>query len=221
MDINRSGQDKTLQKPAPGSVNKSIITALGKLQLSGPVSPEQLSEYRLSRSLTCFRPWAQQHKALIELAGQPDGIVFTAALANTITSYASFQKPDFPWWEKRCFPELLELGGIETGTRWRKMGLITALLDAIFKNPDFTYFEDFIVIAIHTVYSWDVKNSSMAPWAYRQLMIDIFKQYGFSVWETDDPEIREHPCNILLARTGSNICQTSIKHFDRCCMGTQ
>ncbi len=220
MDRNCDNPSRSIQKPPYNSINQSFITPLGKLYLRGPVSPDQFTDWRLSSGLNCFRPAASQHRALIELAAEPDGLLFTATLANTVISYASFQKPDFPWWEKRCFPELIELGGIETDPGWRKMGVIKALLNAIFKNPGFTYFDDFIIIAIHTIHSWDIRTSNIAPWAYRRLMIDIFSKYGFETWETDDPEIREHPCNILLARPGKNICRKMIKHFEGCCMGT-
>jgi len=217
---NVPGQEsKRLQKPVHDVISKIIPTDFGRLHIRGPVSPEILSEYQLSEGLCCFRPASRQHQALIDLVKQPDGLVFSAALANKIISYVTFQKPDFPWWIRRCFPRLVELGSIETDLSWRNLGLSKELLDSIFKNPDFNFFEDYIIIAVHTIHSWDLKNTCITAWEYRHYMLKLFNKYDFDPWETEDPEIREHPCNTLLARVGSNIEPEAIRHFYNCCLG--
>lgn len=208
-------------KPPYDSLDSMVRTDLGRLRIRGPISPEKLESYRLSDGLNCFRASCRQHQALIDLAKQNDGMIFVAEMANTIISYVSFQKPDYPWWQERCFPELIELGGLETDPAWRKMGLTKALLNSLFLNREFNYFEDYIVIAVQFIHSWDLKNIQIAPWAYREFMINLFSKYGFVSWETVDPEVREHPCNILLARVGCNVKTRSVKHFDYCCLGTQ
>lgn len=209
------------KKPPPDSVNSTMTTALGRLHIGGPDNPDRLARLSLNEGLSCFRNSCHQHRALIGLAEEPDGLVFTASLANIVISYVSFQTPDYPWWQKRCLPELIELGSFETDPAWRQMGLGKTLLNNLFNNPDFTFFEDFIVIAAQFIQSWDLENSKMSPWAYRQLMIDLFKKYDFLTWETVDPEIREHPCNILLARVGKNIPEERITLFTSCCLGTE
>jgi len=220
MHKSSENKENGFQKPPFDSINSLLSTALGRLHVRGPIEPDQLDNYRLSEGLNCFRPSSRQHKALVELSRQDDGLVFTASLANIVISYISFQKPDYPWWQERCFPQLLELGGIETDPSWRKMGLSRTILTEIFKNHDFTFFEDYIVIAVQFIQSWDLKNTGMSPWAYREFMLDFFQSYGFVTWETIDPEVREHPCNILLARPGNNTGKKNIKHFTSCCLGT-
>ena len=220
MQNDHNSRTEVFKKPTFDSINKISRTPLGKLQIRGPVSADLLASCLLTDGLCCFRQPCRQHQALIELAGQPDGLVFTASLADKIVSYVSFQKPDYPWWQSRCFPELIELGSIETDPAWRKMGLGKNLLDNIFKQKDFDYFENFVVMAAHFVQSWDLKNTGLTPWAYRQFMIDFFAKYDFTTWETVDPEIREHPSNILLARVGKNISESEIINFTSCCLGT-
>lgn len=219
---NQPGQKNNhIQKPDCDAVYKTVLTDFGQCLIRGPVSPGLLYECHFQDGLCCFRPSNRQHKALIELSGQKDGIVFVTTLADTVVSYVTFHKPDFPWWVKRCFSELLELGSIETDLSWRKIGLGTTLLDSIFKNPDFTYFENYIVISLHTVYGWDMKNTGLTPWDYRRLILSLFQKYGFAPFETKDPEIKEHPCNILLARIGGNIDAEVIEHFTKCCLGKE
>ncbi len=210
-----------VSKPGFDSINETIETTLGDIQVRGPLEPSSLNTLKLSEGLNFFRPARRQHLALVELAGQDDGLVFVASIAHKIVSYVSFQKPDYPWWQDRCLPEVIELGGLETDLSWRKMGITTTLLDYIFNNPKFTYFEDFIVIAVQFVQSWDLNNTGLAPWAYREFMLKLFGKYGFTTWETIDPEVREHPCNLLLARIGEKIDRSCITAFSYSCLGTQ
>lgn len=211
---------KEFVKPLYDSVKSNFQTPLGRLDIRGPLDSDTLQNYRLADGLNCFRASCRQHQSLVLLAGQPDGLVFTASLANTVISYVSFQKPDYPWWLDRCTPEIIELGGLETDLSWRKMGLTNILLDRIFKNPEFTYFESYIVIAVQFIQSWDLRNTGLASWDYREFMLKLFSKYGFVTWETVDPEIREHPCNVLLARAGANIDNKCITQFTGTCMGT-
>jgi acetoin utilization protein AcuA len=220
MENSRNINIFDFQKTADNTVKRKVTTPLGKLEIKGPVSSKLLSASHLTDGLCCFRQPCRQKQALIELADQPDGMVFTASLADKIISYVTFQKPDYPWWINRCFPRLIELGSIETDPTWRKMGLGNTLLDSVFKNKDFSYFEDYVVMAAHFVQSWDLKTTGLTTWAYRQFMIDFFAKYNFTTWETVDPEIREHPSNILLARIGSNLSSADITQFSSCCLGT-
>lgn len=220
MHKSKNQEKIVFKKPPFDSVKSTMSTDLGRLKIRGPIDPDRLARYKLTESLCCFRSPCRQHEALIKLAGEPDGLVFTASLARIVVAYVSFQKPDYPWWQKRYSPQLFELGTIETDISWRKMGLSNMLLKNIFDNPDFNYFEDYIVMAFQFVHGWDLKNTGMSPWVYQEFMIRLFAKYNFTTWETVDPEIREHPCNILLARIGKNISAKMIENFYNCCLGT-
>lgn len=220
MQTDNNIEKARFKKPPLDSISTLLPTALGHLHIRGPVGAGELEKYSLAEGLACFRPACRQHQALIDLSSEPDGIVFTASLANKVISYVTFQKPDYPWWQTRCFPSLIELGSIETDPAWRKMGLTNAVLANVFNKPDFKYFDDYVVIAVQFIHSWDLKNTALAPWAYRQFMLDLFKKYDFVTWETVDPEVREHPCNVLLARVGCNLDLKIIKFFTGCCLGT-
>ena len=221
MQKSKNHPEFEFQKPHFDTISKVFSTMLGRMHIRGPVSPERMKDYHFSEGLCCFRPHSLQHKSLIELADEPDGLVFVAAVANTVVSYVAFHKPDYPWWRRRCFPQLLELGSIETDPSWRDTTVTQTLLENIFLNENFGFFEDFIVIAVQAVDGWDFKNTGFSPWDYRQMLINLFSKYGFTTWETDDPEVREHPCNLLMARLGRNTDINSIKHFANCCLGTE
>lgn len=220
--MDRSGKNKAdfLEKPPFNAIEKTMSTAFGQMLVKGPLDPEYVYSCRLSEGLCCFRPHHKQHRALVELSAQPDGLVFACLLTDNIVSYVTFQKPDYPWWKKRCFPELLELGSIETDLDWRKKGLAHTLFTNIFKNPAFNYFDDYVIMAVQVIHSWDLKNTNLSEWAYRQFMMDFFKKYGFTIFDTVDPEVSEHPCNNLMVRIGKNLCPDIISHFTECCLGT-
>ncbi len=220
MEKSYETTNTAFQKPPWDSISTIMKTPLGRLHIRGPVSPEQLEKNQLSGSLCCFRPSSQQHQSIVSLSRENDGLVFTVTLANFIVSYVTFQKPDYQWWQERCFQKLIELGSIETDPCWRNMGISNALLEDIFKNFDFPFFEDFIVIAVQFIQSWDLKNTGLSPWSYRQFMLDFFKKFDFVTWETVDPEVREHPCNILLARVGKKTGINDLTYFTNCCLGT-
>lgn len=210
----------TFAKPPFDTLRERVYSPLGQILVEGPAPPERILNLDMAEGLNCFRQVCRQKKCLAQLAGQEDGMVFTAVVANRIVSYVTFQKPDYPWWQERCFSRLLELGSIETDPAWRKMGLTTTMLDQVLKNPAFPYFEDFIIIAVQFIHSWDLATTGLNPWAYRALMTRFFGRYGFVPWETVDPEVREHPCNLLLARSGRETSPADSKHFASCCLGT-
>jgi acetoin utilization protein AcuA len=222
MQKSENQKQVVFQKPPFDSIDIliEIDTTIEPLRVRGPIKPEDLSVYNMAEGLCCFRNSCSQHNALIELAGDPDGIIFAASFEKLIVSYVSFQKPDYPWWKRRHFSQLLELGSIETDLAWRKKGLGKILMDAVLRNAKFTYFEDYITIAPQFIHSWDLKNTGLAAWAYRQLIVNFLMRYEFTSWETIDPEIREHPCNILLARIGKKIPENKIDYFSCCCLDT-
>ena len=209
--------NSVIDRPPFDAVESELVTAGGRIRLGGPLSPDRLNRCRLAVGLNCFRPASRQHHALVTLAQAPDGLIFATCLDDTIVSYAAFQKSDFPWWRKRSFPELLELGALETDPAWRGIGLTTSLLQILFDNRQFIYFEQMVVFTMQTVCNWDLTGSGMDPWAYRRLMLQLFEKFGFTTWQTADPEIMEHPCNTLLARIGKQTPAGAEQRFACCC----
>lgn len=217
MSDNGKGKRILPERPPFNAIKQALKAQGADIYVSGPVPPEQLASRQLSAKLHCFRPSCKQLQALIELAGQPDGLVFTASTEDLIIAYATFQKPDYPWWQSRCQPCLLELGSLETDPAWRKGGIASTLMAALFNNADFTYFERYIVMAMQSSANWDLSGTGLEPWAYRKMMVGFFKKYGFQPRETLDPEIAEFPGSVLLVRTGSLVDEAAQCRFTADC----
>ena len=207
-------------------INNDVFT------ISGPVSPEKLKKLKPADGLNALRPAEKQHEALMELALSDDGMVFvcvdiTASAGikendrciGTIVSYVAFQKSDFPWWQNNSFPELIELGAMETDPRWRRIGLTSALLGALFNNPDFSFFEKMVVFTLQTSFNWDIRGTGLSPWEYRRMMIRYFRKFGFLLYNSNDPEVNEDPCGFILARIGKEAPEGASEKFTCCCLG--
>ncbi len=235
-------------RPAFNALYKTEKFCGESFVIRGPVAPGDLKTMKSAGGLNTFRPATKQHEALVKLSCCDDGMVFIATnmpdfpgkdypeplkigddndnVDNeennnnaVIVSYVTFQKSDFFWWQKHSFCELLELGAMETDHRWRRTGITTALLNAIFNNPEFLFFEKKVVFTLQTVCNWDIRGIGISPWGYRRMMIRFFDRFGFSLYKSNDPEVKEDPCSFILGRIGRETPTGIEEKFLCSCMG--
>jgi len=169
--------------------------------VEGPVSPKSLAELSMNKSLDHFRPAERQKAALVDIAGMEAGLVFVARWQQEIVAYIAFHRP-IPYTRWYRHTRVLELGAIEVGRDWRRKGLATRLLSAAFALP---VLENYIVIDLEYYWHWDLTGTGLDPWGYRGMLIDLFGKVGMVEKATDDPDVNEHPANLLMARIGSHV----------------
>ncbi|MEW5954008.1 MAG: GNAT family N-acetyltransferase [Bacillota bacterium] len=187
----------------------TIQTPRGLIVLEGPVRGDYINSLELEEKLDNFRPPPKQKKALIKIADSPDGQVYLARHEKTIIAYISFHFPDeFSRWSKH--PAILELGAIEVSPNWRNISLGKRLLNFSFQNP---LMEDMIVITIEYCWHWDLDSTRLDIWEYQRMLARLFGSVGFERILTDDPDILEHICNVLMARIGKNAPPVQVKMF--------
>ncbi|WP_242868753.1 GNAT family N-acetyltransferase [Desulfotomaculum copahuensis] len=185
-----------------------------QFHVEGPVSPGGLSGLRMNEQLQNFRLPEKQHQALIKIAGFAIGMVFVAVHAGEIVGYITFHRPDeYARWYRH--PRVLELGGIEVARSWRRCGVGTDMLRAAFSLE---VFEQWIVITTEYFRHWDVKGNNMTVWQYRELLTKLFGRVGFVERATSDPDIIEHPANVLMARCGSRVSWDDMMLFEQLLM---
>ncbi len=188
-------------------------TPHGKLIIEGPVSPDRLASYHLHKDLVAFRPPEQQHKALVEIAGLPEGRIIIARERETIIGYVTFLYPDpLERWSEGNMEDLIELGAIEVIPKYRNAKVGKSLLRTSFMDDAMN---DYIVITTEYYWHWDLKGTGLSVWDYRKVMEKMMNAGGLEWYATDDPEISSHPANCLMAKIGSRINQDSIQAFDR------
>src|SRR5690606_28957249 len=119
-------------------------TPHGKLVIEGPVSPEKLAQLKFHEDLTSFRTPKQQHKALMKIAGFPEGRIIIARDGDVIVGYITFHYPDpLERWSEGNMENLIELGAIEVIPKFRGLSVGKTLLHVSLMDDAM---EDYIII---------------------------------------------------------------------------
>jgi len=183
------------------------------LIIEGPIPPERLKTYTLHDTLDAFRRPPLQHKALVNIAGLPEGRIIAAREGDLIVGYVTFHYPDeMERWSQGGMEELIELGAIEVADGYRGLGIGKAMLEVAFAHGQLDHM---IVFTTEYYWHWDLDGLGMDVWEYRNMMERLMKSVGMVCFTTDDPEIRAHPANCLMARIGSKVPQEAIEKFDQ------
>lgn len=191
-------------------VDRLLTTPDGRVSIEGPVSGEYLETLEINKFLSNFRVPARQKEALILVANSPEGQVYIARNQNEIVGYVSFHYPsEYTRWSRH--PRILELGAIEVSREWQRKGIGYLLLKAAYMNK---IMEEYVVITTEFYWHWDLKGCGLSVWEYRKMLVKLFGSVDFKRRRTDDPEILEHPANMLMVRFGSKIPESYVKAFE-------
>jgi len=194
-----------------GFITSRIECDKGEIFIEGPVSAEYLKGLDFDENLRNFRVADRQKQSLCEIACSPDGFLYIARDGDTVIGYVTFHYPD-PYTRWHRHPMVLELGAIEVSPQWRKYRMGRHLLLQAFTNP---LMRIHIVITMEYCWHWDLENCRMSLWQYQIMLTRLFGAVGLQKVETDDPEILEHPANVLMVRIGEDVTQEDIDAFDR------
>jgi acetoin utilization protein AcuA len=190
-----------------------LKTKHGTIAIEGPVPSSELKSLDFHEDLVAFRPPAQQHKAITEIADLPEGRILIARDNNMIVGYVTFLYPDpLERWSEGKMDNLIELGAIEVIPKFRGTGVGKSLLKVSMMDDAL---EDFIVITTEYYWHWDLKGTGLNVWEYRKVMEKMMQAGGLEYYATDDPEISSHPANCLMAKIGSRVDPASIQQFDQ------
>lgn len=189
------------------------IEAPGRtLVIEGPVKPEHLRTLHMHPDLDAFRRPNEQHEALIEIAGLPEGRIILTRDDCTIVGYVTFHYPDeMERWSEGNMEDLLELGAIEVADDYRSIGLGKKMIKLAFKENQL---ENMIVFTTEYYWHWDLKGNLSNVWDYRKMMEKLMKSVDMVWFATDDPEICSHPANCLMVRVGKEVPLSSVEKFD-------
>lgn len=187
--------------------------SVSALTVEGPVHPEHLINLNMHPQLDAFRPPNEQLKALMEIACLPEGRIIIARQETEIVGYVTFHYPDEQErWSDGHMEDLIELGAIEVADSFRKSGLASSLLKVAFAHHQM---ERYIVFTTEYYWHWDLNNSRLNVFDYRNMMERLMKTVHMVWYATDDPEICSHPANCLMVRVGRDVPLSSMEQFDR------
>ncbi|KEO85029.1 GNAT family N-acetyltransferase [Tumebacillus flagellatus] len=192
---------------------QTIPTPAGDLVIEGPVPSDRLAALTFHEGLKAFRPAPRQQEALVEIAALPEGRIVIARSGDLVVGYVTYLYPDpMERWSEAKLPNLLELGAIEVAAPYRGGGVAKHLLHVSFLDD---YMNDYIVLSTEYYWHWDLENTQISVWDYKEVMKKIMGSVGMEVYATDDPEICSHPANMLMARIGSRVDIDSVERFHK------
>lgn len=184
----------------------------GTIITEGPVEPGALRQFTYDDGLDAFRPPKEQFKALIEISELEEGRIIIARTGTHIIGYVTYHHADeMERWSDGNLPYILELGAVEVSPDYRSFGLGKRMIQLTMKDE---YMDNYIVLTTEYYWHWDLKNSGLDVYEYKELMIRLMNSAGFEVFQTNDPEITAHPANTLMARKGANITNDQMIAFD-------
>lgn len=193
--------------------NISYNTPKGIISIEGPLTSKRIANHNFHSELISFRNPMLQQDALVKIADRTEGRVIAAIVEETIIGYVTFTYPDpVESWSKGNIENLIELGAIEVAPDFRNLNIGKNLLKVSMLDDAM---EDYIIITTEYYWHWDLKRTGLNVWEYRRIMERMMSAYGFAEYATDDPEIRSHPANCLMARIGKRVDKKSIDQFDR------
>jgi acetoin utilization protein AcuA len=182
----------------------------GQVYIEGPVSEDYIESLIMNQNLRNFRPPDKQKEALIRITAMSEAMVYIARHAQEIIGYITFHKPDeYTRWSRH--PRILEMGGIEISPDWRKCGVGDNLMRLAYADKNL---DNFIVITMEYCWHWDLRNTTLDVWGYQKMLTKLFARVGLIKISTDDPDIIEHPANVLMARVGKNVSREDHMRFE-------
>ena len=105
---------------------------------------------------------------------------------------------------------MMEVSVIEVQRPWRSLGISKEILRLLTDHP---LKEERILYMVGYSWTWDLDGEGLQAMTYRDLLIRLFSRFGFTIFQTNEPNIMLRPENLFMARVGSRIPEETRKRF--------
>jgi len=207
----------TFQLEHPVARESAVPSPQGPVRILSTCSPAFLESLTLEEGIGRFaryRSIISGIETLATVAALPDANV-TIALspAGQIIGYIECSYPDaIEGWRDNEDGLCYELGAIEVSRNWRRLGLGRAMTALILADP---FIEAKVFFLTGYYWHWDLDQTQLSAYAYRNMLVRLFRPFGFRVYLTTNPEIRMSSANVLMARPGQRITTIQIERFQK------
>jgi len=198
----------------PTPHEQALPSPHGQLRIVRTCPPEALRTMSLDAGIGRFaryRSIISGINTLEKVAALPDANV-TIALSPSqhIVGYIECSYPDaVEGWRDNADGLCYELGAIEVSRNWRRLGIAQAMISTILADE---FIESKIFFLTGYSWHWDTDQTGLSVYAYRNLLVRLFRPFGFQVYLTNNPEIKMSSANVLMARVGRHL---GTKHKER------
>ena len=201
----------------PTLQESTLSSPQGTIRLLSTCLPAFLRTLTLEEGIGRFARYRSIISGITTLetvAALPDANV-TIALSPTrqIIGYIECSYPDpVEGWRDNADGLCYELGAIEVSRNWRCLGLARAMTVLILTDP---FIETKIFFLTGYCWHWDLDQTGLSAYAYRNMLVRLFQPYGFRVYLTTNPEITMSSANVLMARIGNQVTSTQVERFQK------
>lgn len=153
-------------------------------------------------------------ETLETVAALPDANVTVAlAPAGQLVGYVECSYPDpIEGWRENADGLCYELGAIEVSRHWRHLGIAQAMTSLIVSD---SFIETKVFFLTGYCWHWDLDQTTLSAYAYRNMLVRLFRPFGFRVYLTTNPEITMSSANVLMARLGTHLTTEQIERFQK------
>ncbi len=185
--------------------NRVYTTSAGPIYLRERCPATFVEQLRPDEGLHAFaRTPEREHGLLLKIASSAKSEL---ALAYTgtgaIVGQITLAEAESWWQEAGVCREV----AIEISAGWRKLGVARSLIELVGAREDL---EGWILLAMGFSWHWETEQLGLHNTRY------LLAPYGFVEYLTNEPNLRDDPANILLARIGKRVEQTALNQFYAC-----
>src|SRR5215813_6497528 len=201
----------------PIAQESAIPSPVGSVRILSACSPTFLQSLTLEEGIGRFaryRSIISGIETLATVAALPDANV-TIALspAGKIFGYIECSYPDaVEGWRDNEDGLCYELGAIEVSRNWRRLGLGRTMTALILADP---FIDTKVFFLTGYCWHWDLDQTNLSAYAYRNMLVRLFRPFGFRVYLTTNPEITMSSANVLMARIGTRVAAAQIERFQK------
>jgi len=195
------------------SADRVCATPAGTIYLRDRCPTAFVEQLSIDRGLHAFarRP-EREYELLLNIARSDTGEL---ALAYTDTGVIIGQitlADAGSWWSE---VEATREAAIEVSADWRQLGIARHLIDLVMERKEL---EHWILLGMGFSWHWETVQLGLQHMQYRALLANLFASYGFTEYLTTEPNIRDDPANIFLARLGRRVKPSALQQFYTCLM---
>jgi acetoin utilization protein AcuA len=184
-----------------------LETEQGKISVASFYTPAGIEPLSFSRSFQKhphYNPIISSKKSLSEIACEPDANVTLATTGEgDIIGFGILQYPSpDERWVRVGDRVMMEVSVIEVSRLWRGGGLARKILETVLAHP---LQAEKILYMVGYSWTWDLEGSRLQTMTYRDMMINLFAGFGFTLRQTNEPNIMMRPENMFMVKIGANV----------------
>jgi len=192
-----------------------VQTDQGTITVASFYTPEDIAALGFKRSFQLhshYSPIISSKDSLIRIAAEPDAnITLATTPTGDIVGFGILQYPDpDERWVRVGERVMMELSVVEVSRTWRSGGLAKKILELALDHP---LKEDKILYMVGYSWTWDIEGSNLPIMAYRDMMIGLFSGFGFSLRQTNEPNIMMRPENMFMVKIGANVSEAVVRRL--------